>query len=214
MKISKKILVDPEKQFEEVMASILKGPTGDLAEFEVEELFPKNEEFIEYKKILNAAIDERPIQKFFEKHPLFLTMLVNGGHGRWAIPQKKLGSEFVPDFVIGEKSSIGHEWHLVELESPKFQMFKKNGDRSVHLNHAIDQIVNWRAWLEKNINYAMRKRENSGLGLLDINGNAAGFIFIGRRQFEDEKFKDFRRKIGESLNIRIHSYDYFLNFIS
>lgn len=214
MKISKKIIVNPEKQFEEATASILKGPPDDLAEFETDDSVPQKQEFIEYKKVIEIAKDERPIQKFFEQHPSFLTMLISGGHGRWAIPQKKLGSEFIPDFVIGEKSSLGYEWYLVELESPKFLMFKNNGDQSAYLSHAIDQINKWRVWLEKNIDYATRKRENSGLGLLDINGTAAGFVFIGRRRFEDEKFKDFRRKIGESLNIRIHSYDYFLNFMS
>lgn len=93
---------------------------------------------------LNHAIEsatcEEDIQKFLRDNPKFLIQHLGGGHGRWVIPKKKLGSEHVTDFLIGEKHSFGYEWQAVELESPLRQMFNKNGDPSRFLNHAIRQI--------------------------------------------------------------------------
>jgi len=56
------------------------------------------------RKVIDTAEGERPIQKFLTENPEILAQFVGGGHGRWVIPQKKFGSEFVADFLIGEKS--------------------------------------------------------------------------------------------------------------
>jgi hypothetical protein len=47
-----------------------------------------------------------------EEHPVLLVRALGGGQGRWVIPQKALGAEYEPDFIIGEKSSLGYEWTL------------------------------------------------------------------------------------------------------
>ena len=160
------------------------------------------------RKTVNLAKDEKDLQKFFEKYPIFLVQHLGSGHGRWCIPKKRLGSEFVPDFLIGERSSKGFEWHAVEIESPKVKLFNRKGDPSRYLNHSIRQIMDWRVWLKNNINYAQRSKNNQGLGLTDIDGDIKGFVLIGRHISLDEKNLNRRRQMCIEHNTEIHTYDW------
>lgn len=160
------------------------------------------------KSALDNAKREEDIQQFLQTHPQFLIQHLGGGHGRWVIPKQKLGAEHVTDFLVAEKHSFGHEWQAIELESPLKQMFNKNGDPSQHLNHAIRQIQDWRAWLTTNQNYASRLKTESGLGLTNITSNVQGLILIGRRATLTQRSTELRRQMVSCLNIRIHTYDY------
>lgn len=159
---------------------------------------------------LESAHDERPLQRIFETHPLFLIQHLVGGHGRWCIPQKRLGAEYVPDFVIGTSHSEGHEWYAVELESPKARLFTKNGDPSRTLNHALRQIRDWRAWLTNNIDYARRSPVNNGLGLTDIDGEVKATILIGRRSTTEAYDRTRRRQLCKDHKVEIHTYDWLI----
>jgi hypothetical protein len=124
------------------------------------------------------------------------------------VPQKRLGAEHVPDFVIGDADSSGRHWVAVELEGPQRRMFNKNGDPSSYLWHAVRQIIDWRVWLEHNRDYAMRPPDEQGLGLEDISSRVPGLILIGRRRDLDARRKAFRRVLSQQLDIEIHSYDW------
>jgi Shedu protein SduA, C-terminal len=159
------------------------------------------------RNCLQTATTEPAVQLVLEEHPVLLARALGGGHGRWVIPQKALGAEHVPDFIIGEKSSLGYEWTVVELESPTRRMFNKNGDPSKALNHAIRQIVDWRYWLTANLDYARRSRNASGLGLYNIDPDPPGLILLGRRE-PGESSRARRRQYARDLDIRIHSIDW------
>jgi hypothetical protein len=141
---------------------------GPLAEFGVRWLGDHTAAEAALRNCLQTATTEAAVQSILEEHPVLLARALGGGHGRWVIPQRRLGAEHVPDFIIGEKSSLGYEWTLVELESPSQRMFKRNGDPTQALSHAIRQILDWRSWLTVNLNYARRSRDSNGLGLDDI----------------------------------------------
>ena len=96
----------------------------------------------------------------------------------------------------------------IELESPKAKLFNKAGDPSKELNHAIRQIVDWRAWIKKNVDYATRRPERQGLGLIDIDASVKGLILIGREHELESETDDRRRQITQELNIMIHTYDW------
>lgn len=162
------------------------------------------------RNAIDSATREEDIQQFLQKNPRFLIQHLGGGHGRWVLPKQKMGSEFVTDFMIGEKHSFGYGWQAVELESPLKRMFNKNGDPSQHLNHAIRQILDWRSWLVKNQNYAARSRDEHGLGLTDIDGNVPGLIIIGRRSDSSGDTVERRRQMVVDLNIQIHTYDFLI----
>ncbi len=163
-----------------------------------------------FRECLDAATTERELQVFLEAHPTLLVQPLGGGHGRWVIPHKRLGSEFVPDFVVAQKSSIGFEWTAVELESPTATIFTASGEFGRTASHAMRQIEDWRVWLARNRDYAVRPRDKSGLGLVDIDGNVPGWIIIGRRGETATEFADRRRERSQRLNVRIHSYDWLL----
>jgi len=78
-------------------------------------------------------------------------------HGRFVIQQKRLGGRYVTDFVIGERSSSGYEWQLVELRSPTAGLFvPSSGRQSEQFDEGLRQIQEWRRWLAANPDYARR----------------------------------------------------------
>jgi hypothetical protein len=162
------------------------------------------------RRAIRRATVESDMQKFLAAHPELLIQYLGGGHGRWVIPQKRLGAEYVPDFVIGEQDSRGRHWTAVELEGPQHPMFIKSGDPSSRLWHAIRQIVDWRVWLEHNRDYAARDPSDHGLGLVDISPALPGLIIIGRHQDLPDSRQAFRRGLESQLNLQIHSYDWLL----
>lgn len=161
-----------------------------------------------WRDVLDKARDERPIQEHLEAHPLLLAQCVGGGHGRWVIPQQRLGAEYVTDFVVGERSSIGFEWLAVELESPRAKLFTRAGDPTRQLNHAIRQVTDWRTWLQANQNYAARSRDDQGLGLTDVVAEIPGLILLGRRESTPGTTRARRAQLSRTLGIKIHTYDW------
>lgn len=166
------------------------------------------------EECLKSVQREEDIQQFLQANPKVLIQHLGGGHGRWVIPKQRLGAEHVTDFLIGEKHSFGHEWQAVELESPTRPMFNKNGDPSQYLNHAIRQLLDWRAWLTANQGYASKPIAESGLGLTGINGNLRGLILIGRRDALPPGTGERRKQMAQDLNIRIHTFDYLTEALS
>lgn len=163
-----------------------------------------------YEAVLRTAMTEHELQVFLQANPVLLIQHLRGGHGRWVIPKQRLGAEYVPDFLIGERHSFGFEWKAVELERTSAQMFTKRGDPSRQLTHAIRQIQDWRAWLQRNQNYAARPKNQGGLGLTDIVPAIPGLILIGRRKGIDFATNERRRQMVNDLKIQIHSYDFLL----
>jgi hypothetical protein len=162
-----------------------------------------------FKRCLSKASTERELQKFLSAHPTLLALQLAGGHGRWVIPQKRLGNQYVTDFMIAEKSTVGFEWYAVELKSPKVKMFTKAGNPTHQLTHAIAQIQRCRNWLHQNQNYA--SRTENGLGLTDISAALPGLILIGRRADNDDSTNGLRRQMAYEHRIKIHSYDHLLD---
>ena len=164
------------------------------------------------KDLLERNPNEQIVHRFLENNPKFLVQALTGGHGRYQVSKPRLGSEFVPDFLIVDESSIGLEWFAVEIESPRVKAHRKDGLQSQYLTHAIGQIEDWREWLRNNLDYARRPREQDGLGLIGIDDRVAGLILIGRRSSGyPERFNKFRRQKIDRERIVIHSYDWLLD---
>lgn len=161
-----------------------------------------------YAAVLSTALDERPLQRHLALHPLLLAQHLGGGHGRWVIPQKRLGSEYVTDFVIGERSSSGFEWQFVELQSPRARLFVRSGRQSQQFDEGLRQVREWRRWLTANIDYARRPRSAHGLGLADVSPNDPGLLIIGREVDLTEDDRQRRRQLDQESNVRIRTYDW------
>lgn len=166
---------------------------------------PRPELVSSFKTTLDQANDEKPLQKFFEDNPDVLLTGIVRPHTGWVIPRHSLpkpdGGSWVPDFVICEWTSVGPDWYIVELESPKKSPLKKDGDASQICNHAADQINSYRAYIEQH-GHILR-----GYGWPKLHGQAHGIIVIGRRSDplrmrHPDRLRDFRRQ-----QIEVMSYD-------
>lgn len=157
-------------------------------------------------KAVDTGNGELPIQKVLERLPQLWLGHDRTGHGTFVFPQKRLGSQFVPDFLIAVGSSAGMDWRLVELEAPMHIPHLKNGDPSVKLRKAISQINDWRRWLTDNISYAVRPKAENGLGLWNISPRSPATVYIGRRPFSSD-FNAERRRLREEQGITVSSYD-------
>ncbi len=179
-----------------------------LDEFKVHRWVVLDEDVGALHVTIENATCEEDIQQFLEEHPEILARHLGTGASRWCLPKKRLGSEYVPDFLLAEVSSIGLEWLGVELENPNAILFNRRGDPSAALTHAIRQITDWRAWLKDNIDYARRPRDKNGLGLVDIDANLRCYILIGRRKDLSDMTRARRRQMNQDLRVNIHTYDW------
>ncbi len=182
---------------------------AELEQFDVSWDNITPEQVTSLKSTLEHASNEEELQSFLTDNKLFLIQHLGGGHGRYVIPKPRLGAELIPDYLIAEMSSIGIEWHGVELESPLAVYFTASGQAGSLLTHATQQIVDWRTWIQSNIAYARIPRAEKGLGLIGITNDLPATILIGRRTAEmPERFNDYRKQIKTNLNIEIHTYDW------
>jgi len=188
---------------------IAKGP---LPEFFVEREDVLPQKRIEFVKLIGKGAGERATQKFLQDNPVILTGMLHGGELTWVVPQKRFGDKYILDFILGEYNSLGYHWYPVELKSPAAPLFKASGDLSNDLSHAIRQIVDWRSWLNNNLEYARKSRVNGGLDLTMIQPAPPGIIFIGRRTMLNENTELRRQEMSRSLNIKIHTFDHLLEF--
>jgi hypothetical protein len=90
----------------------------------------------DFEHALEDARDESSIQAYLQDHPQLLCAYMRSGHGEWVIPQKRLGAEYVPDFVIGHGGSGGFLWDFIELESPLASFTIQNGQPAKELRTA------------------------------------------------------------------------------
>lgn len=158
---------------------------------------------------LDGAEDERPIQRYFERHPQLLSLLLRGGHGRWIIPELRLGGEYRVDFAMCVQHSSGTNWTLIELENPNKRVLRTAGDQqTADYTHALQQVNDWRAWLRDNVAYA-----RSQLDLPGIDADFDAIIVMGRRQhIEPEHTNRYRQLSGPRLEVM--SYDRLLSMIA
>lgn len=163
------------------------------------------------REVIEAAEDEAPIQKYLTEHPVLLSVLGGGGHGRWVIPKLRLAEVHVTDFAVADLYSSGYQWFLVELESPRARVLTRvGGEPSKEFRHAKQQIDDWRIWLRDNVAYVQRQQKYE-----DLDDTFTGVIIIGRRE-EIPKGEMSRKRYRElsTPRLQIMSYGRFLQWVS
>ena len=104
------------------------------------------------------------------------------------------------DFVFCDATQ---EYLLVELERSTLPLFRQNGHPTAELTHAHGQIVDWKRYLEDNLQTVQRE-----LGLTGITPSPNALLVIGRSH--SLQLKD-RRKLqtmaSDSPKLRIMTYD-------
>ena len=151
------------------------------------------------------------MQKFLKENGIFLLRAMKTNNSRRVIAKPRLGSEYVPDFLMVYEDSMGFHWYGVELESPRKRAARRDGKQTADLTQAVAQIRDWRRWISDNKDYARRSCDQDGLGLIGIDHRMEGLILIGRRTEYSERFNDMRREMLSNDHIEIHSYDWLLD---
>jgi hypothetical protein len=96
------------------------------------------------------ATNERPIQRFIETHPAVLLPRPRYVLGDALISQFPLGADFKADFAFAFFNSTGVFLELIEIESPKIQMFTQQDEFSRPFAHALQQAEDWLEWSQRN----------------------------------------------------------------
>lgn len=167
----------------------------------VEHRSPSAVNTADFQRVLDKAIDERPLQEYLAKVPSFLRGLLPTAVDFWCFDRPSFGGELIPDFLLCYRNSRGLNWAYVELESPAKPPLIKSGRPSAKLTEALAQISDWRDWLRENIAYA-----RTHLGLRQIDAEAMGFVVIGRRSHIDPKHALRYRSLSSAITT-VMSYD-------
>jgi hypothetical protein len=104
------------------------------------------------------------------------------------------------DFVFRDAVN---DYVLVELENSTHFLFNKNGHANAKLNEAIGQIMDWKRYLEDNLQTVQRE-----LGLDGITSNPDGLVVIGRSSsLSPENRRKLQAMMSNSSKLRIMTYD-------
>jgi hypothetical protein len=183
----------------DLLAAVVRG---QFREAQLRTLDPNaaaRKEFSNLLEAYKALLDSNPereevLQSFLKENPVLLCPTYT-----MVRPKLQIGAR-VTDFVFQAASG---DYLLVELEKSTDPLFIRSGDTSSKLNHARDQISDWRRYIEDNLSTVQHE-----LGLPGISSNPKGLIVIGRAQSLSE---ENRRKLvtleNGSPRTKIMTYD-------
>lgn len=181
------------------------GRFPDLEEFRIDD-DPSNEYIDHIEHTLQNATSEGEMQRVIALYPSVLASLTMGHHARYLFIQPRLGTKYVPDFMLAGVSSEGIRWTLIELESPVAEMTIRDGRPNEIMRNATNQIAEWREWLTQNIAYASKPKSEFGLGFSGIRSDADGLVIMSRSHMAADG-ENVRRRIWVEQRIRIITYD-------
>jgi hypothetical protein len=129
------------------------------------------------------------------------------GHKSVVISKVPMGADHVTDFVIArDAASYGFAYEFVELESPHTPAYTRKGHPSARLTMAVQQVTNWKRWLDANRGEAKKIFPSKPFKLYD-SPTFAFTIYIGRSDNLDESLAR-RNQYASDLNVSIHGFDH------
>jgi hypothetical protein len=171
---------------------------------------PTRKQLDELDQLLATATDEAPFQAFLEQNPEVLTVAVAlGHHGLYVLPQVPFGRKHRADFMVGAKNSMGHFWTGLEIESPRHKVLKADGHFTQKVQHAIDQVVEWRTYVRTHRATVQRPKVQYGEGLVGIEPDFQAWIVIGRDPSNRTADERRSRFLDSARNIHVQTWDGF-----
>lgn len=123
------------------------------------------------------------------------------------VSEFRFGTDYRADFMVPvEGYSEGPTYKLIEIESPNENPYDKRGYPTRRLSDAIQQINDWRAWIEANRNLSMDQFPSAAWH----HYGKAKFeyqIIIGRRE-HTAKWRGKLQQAAQQNGIEIRSFDY------
>jgi hypothetical protein len=149
---------------------------------------------LKFEALLDNAESEEDLQIFLKENPMVLHPTAE------VIPKKKLGEDFITDFVLVTPSDQGATYTLVELKKSSHPVLVKDYSLSSQTNHAIKQTRDWDIWIEKNKAYLQNK--------LPGFETPKYMVVIGRGISLDATAKTYLRSYNRDWkNIELLTYD-------
>lgn len=174
------------------------------------------------EELEQANIGEQEILKFINKNEYYhiiasiLSDRYNfGHHDAYIIPEFQLGNSYRVDYLIIGKNSGGFEFIFVELESNKGRITKNKGSFGEVIRKGIEQIRDWKIWLESNyqsLQETFEKYKNPRHHLskefLRYDSTRMHYIVVaGRRNDFNESTYSEKRRLEREANINLLHYD-------
>lgn len=166
------------------------------------------------KKLDNPGTTEHDIQMFLEDNTELIPLPYLDNHHlhmNVIISKLLLSNDFITDFAYLTKSS--NSWHLVliELESCNKGIFNNTNqiiNFTAKFNNAYDQILSWRAYMEKNKDAMLNTLEEIRVPLSKNNLYFKYVLIIGRsKEMESsQKRKDMMAQKSRD-DIIVMTYD-------
>ena len=148
-----------------------------------------------FRELLDSNPDrEEALQEFLCANPRLLCPMYTRMWPKLAIGNRK--TDFVFRYGAGD-------YLLVELEKSTQRLFRKDEQPCEELNHARNQVTDWRRYLEDNLSTVQRE-----LGLTGISVNPQSLIVIGRSGLlTNENRRKLAAMENESPKSKIMTYD-------
>lgn len=123
------------------------------------------------------------------------------------ISKVPMGADHKTDFVVAtDTASYGFAYEFVELESPHTPAYTRKGNPSARLTTALQQVMNWKNWLDANRSEAKKIFPSRPFKLYDT-PNFTFTIYIGRSDLVDESLAK-RNSLARRLKVNIHGFDH------
>lgn len=180
----------------DLLAAVLKQ---NLVDENFRDIDPSAQTRREVAQMLNGFRDlldgpEEPIHQYIGQNP---SLLLPTQVRAWS--KLPLGAH-ITDFVLRDASG---DYLLVELEKASHELFSTKGKPRAALQHAIDQTVDWKRYLEDNLATAQRE-----LALDRISSNPRTLVVIGRsRSLTEANRRKLTAMENQSPKLKIMTYD-------
>ena len=168
-----------------------------------------------FLEALDRATKENDIQRYIKESDKWfipLSILKDydfGHHFACVVPEYSLGAEYIVDYMLIGKNSIGYNIVFVEFEDVNVDYrLKKSNTESDKVRKGITQIRDWKRWIEENKSYFMNRE-----GIRSISNNIPSWAFwyclvVGRRERMDDMANKLRGEIQREIRgLHIISYD-------
>lgn len=102
----------------------------------------------ELRQLVDQRTHERELQAFLQKNPWLL--VAEQIDPPFLIAQFPLGPDHRCDFAYFFRYSSGEYLKLIEIESPRLEIFNRSDEFTDHFNHALQQLEDWSSWCQRN----------------------------------------------------------------
>lgn len=164
---------------------------------------------------LDKANKEHDVQKYIKDNkkwfiPGALFHNYNFGHHEaMIIPEFHLGEEYIADYLLIGRNSIGRYLVFVEFENVNVEICLKTSNAFTDdVRKGITQIKDWKRWIAANKEYMVRNTELAKWIDLPLQDWRICYcLVVGRRSLNNDMAKNLRGEEEHSSGISIVTYD-------